>query len=105
MLLITLERGGHVAAAGGREATTAYADARAGCFRCVSGAGDTSIAVFALALAARRDQHRGENRRFTNHDPAGVVVAKLGTASLNVTELREMFVKTEGWNESRKTEF
>jgi len=59
----------------------------------VSGAGDTSIAVFALALAAGANSI--EAAEIANH-AAGVVVAKLGTASLNVGELRDMFVKTEG---------
>jgi D-beta-D-heptose 7-phosphate kinase/D-beta-D-heptose 1-phosphate adenosyltransferase len=59
----------------------------------VSGAGDTSIAAFTLALAAGATGI--EASEIANH-AAGVVVAKLGTATLNVEELREMFVKTEG---------
>jgi D-beta-D-heptose 7-phosphate kinase/D-beta-D-heptose 1-phosphate adenosyltransferase len=59
----------------------------------VSGAGDTSIAAFTLALAAGATGI--EAAEIANH-AAGVVVAKLGTATLNVDELREMFVKTEG---------
>ena len=58
-----------------------------------SGAGDTSIAAFTLALAAGASGI--EAAEIANH-AAGVVVAKLGTATLNVQELREMFVKTEG---------
>jgi D-beta-D-heptose 7-phosphate kinase/D-beta-D-heptose 1-phosphate adenosyltransferase len=59
----------------------------------VSGAGDTSIAAFTLALAARATGI--EAAEIANH-AAGVVVAKLGTATLNVDELRGMFVKMEG---------
>jgi len=59
----------------------------------VSGAGDTAIAAFTLALAAGATGV--EAAEIANH-AAGVVVAKLGTATLTVRELREMFVKTEG---------
>ena len=59
----------------------------------VSGAGDTAIAAFTLALAAGADGI--EAAEIANH-AAGVVVGKLGTATLNIDELREMFVKTEG---------
>jgi D-beta-D-heptose 7-phosphate kinase/D-beta-D-heptose 1-phosphate adenosyltransferase len=59
----------------------------------VSGAGDTSIAAFTLALTAGATGI--EAAEIANH-AAGVVVAKLGTATLNVDELREFFVKTEG---------
>ncbi len=58
-----------------------------------SGAGDTSIAAFTLALAAGATGI--EAVEIANH-AAGVVVAKLGTATLNVDELHEMFVKMEG---------
>ena len=59
----------------------------------VSGAGDTAIAAFTLALAAGANGI--EAAEIANH-AAGVVVGKLGTATLTVEELREMFVKTEG---------
>ncbi len=59
----------------------------------VSGAGDTAIAAFTLALAAGASGI--EAAEIANH-AAGVVVAKLGTATLNADELREMFKKTEG---------
>src|SRR5476651_1779549 len=59
----------------------------------VSGAGDTAIAAFTLALAAGATGV--EAAEIANH-AAGVVVGKLGTATLNVEELREMFAKTEG---------
>ena len=59
----------------------------------VSGAGDTAIAAFTLALAA--GANGVEAAEIANH-AAGVVVGKLGTATLDVEELREMFVKTEG---------
>ena len=59
----------------------------------VSGAGDTAIAAFTLALAAGATGI--EAAEIANH-AAGVVVGKLGTATLNVDELHEMFIKTEG---------
>jgi D-glycero-beta-D-manno-heptose-7-phosphate kinase len=59
----------------------------------VSGAGDTAIAAFTLALAAGATGI--EAAEIANH-AAGVVVGKLGTATLNVDELRDMFIKTEG---------
>ncbi|MCE0521791.1 MAG: PfkB family carbohydrate kinase [Methylacidiphilales bacterium] len=59
----------------------------------VSGAGDTSIAAFTLALVAGATGI--EAAEIANH-AAGVVVAKLGTAKLDVGELREMFRKTGG---------
>jgi rfaE bifunctional protein kinase chain/domain len=59
----------------------------------VSGAGDTAIAAFTLALAAGATGV--EAAEIANH-AAGVVVGKLGTATLDVAELREIFVKTEG---------
>jgi D-beta-D-heptose 7-phosphate kinase/D-beta-D-heptose 1-phosphate adenosyltransferase len=58
----------------------------------VSGAGDTAIAAFTLALAAGADGI--EAAEIANH-AAGVVVGKLGTATLNVEELREMFSKSQ----------
>jgi len=59
----------------------------------VSGAGDTAIAAFTLALAAGANGI--EAAEIANH-AAGVVVGKLGTATLSVDELRDMFAKTEG---------
>jgi D-glycero-beta-D-manno-heptose-7-phosphate kinase len=59
----------------------------------VSGAGDTAIAAFTLALAA--GANGVEAAEIANH-AAGVVVGKLGTATLNVDELREMFSKSGG---------
>jgi D-beta-D-heptose 7-phosphate kinase/D-beta-D-heptose 1-phosphate adenosyltransferase len=59
----------------------------------VSGAGDTAIAAFTLALAAGATGI--EAAEIANH-AAGVVVGKLGTATLEVEELRKMFEKTEG---------
>ena len=58
----------------------------------MSGAGDTAIAAFTVALAAGANGI--EAAEIANH-AAGVVVGKLGTATLNVAELREMFSKTE----------
>ncbi len=59
----------------------------------VSGAGDTAIAAFTVALAAGATGI--EAAEIANH-AAGVVVGKLGTATLDPAELREMFAKTEG---------
>ncbi len=58
----------------------------------VSGAGDTAIAAFTLALAAGASGL--EAAEIANH-AAGVVVGKLGTATLNADELRAMFARTE----------
>jgi D-beta-D-heptose 7-phosphate kinase/D-beta-D-heptose 1-phosphate adenosyltransferase len=54
----------------------------------VSGAGDTAIASFTLALAAGATGI--EAAEIANH-AAGVVVGKLGTATLDVGELRGIF--------------
>jgi D-glycero-beta-D-manno-heptose-7-phosphate kinase len=51
----------------------------------VTGAGDTVIAVFALALAAGATS---EEAAFLSNHAAGVVVGKLGTATLTRDELR-----------------
>jgi D-glycero-beta-D-manno-heptose-7-phosphate kinase len=59
----------------------------------VSGAGDTAIAAFTVALAAGATGI--EAAEVANH-AAGVVVGKLGTATLDTAELRGMFAKTEG---------
>jgi D-beta-D-heptose 7-phosphate kinase/D-beta-D-heptose 1-phosphate adenosyltransferase len=59
----------------------------------VSGAGDTAIAAFTLALAA--GANGVEAAEIANH-AAGVVVGKLGTATLTAHELWEMFAKNEG---------
>jgi rfaE bifunctional protein kinase chain/domain len=59
----------------------------------VSGAGDTAIAAFTLALTAGGSGI--EAAEIANH-AAGVVVAKLGTATLTVDELRTMFDKSNG---------
>jgi D-beta-D-heptose 7-phosphate kinase/D-beta-D-heptose 1-phosphate adenosyltransferase len=58
----------------------------------VSGAGDTAIAAFTLALAAGASGI--EAAEIANH-AAGVVVGKLGTATLDIEELRAMFARTE----------
>ena len=58
----------------------------------VSGAGDTAIAAFTLALTAGATGL--EAAEIANH-AAGVVVGKLGTATLSVDELRNMFAKNQ----------
>jgi len=50
----------------------------------VTGAGDTVVAVLALALAAGADMEMAA--RLANH-AAGIVVGKVGTASITVEEL------------------
>lgn len=54
----------------------------------VSGAGDTTIALYTLALCA--DAAPKEAAELSNH-AAGVVVGKLGTATLTTQELEESF--------------
>ncbi|MBX7158286.1 MAG: D-glycero-beta-D-manno-heptose-7-phosphate kinase [Verrucomicrobiae bacterium] len=54
----------------------------------VSGAGDTAIAIFTLALSAGATPQ--EATEMANH-AAGVVVGKLGTATLTASELLESF--------------
>lgn len=54
----------------------------------VSGAGDTSIALFTLALCAGATPEEAAD--LANH-AGGVVVGKLGTATLTPAELRESF--------------
>lgn len=57
----------------------------------VSGAGDTAIAAFTLALTAGATGI--EAAEIANH-AAGVVVGKLGTATLSLEELREIFTRS-----------
>jgi len=56
----------------------------------VSGAGDTAIALFTLALAAGATQE--EAAEISNH-ASGVVVGKLGTATLTPEELAASFLE------------
>ncbi len=56
----------------------------------VSGAGDTAIALYTLAICAGATPH--EAAEISNH-ASGVVVAKLGTATLTAQELLEAFSK------------
>ncbi|MGI8603755.1 MAG: bifunctional heptose 7-phosphate kinase/heptose 1-phosphate adenyltransferase [Verrucomicrobiales bacterium] len=58
----------------------------------VSGAGDTAIALFTLALCAGAAAR--EAAEISNH-AAGVVVGKVGTATLSPEELIDAFAKTE----------
>jgi len=57
----------------------------------VSGAGDTVIAVMALCLAAGLDMH---DAAFTANAAGGVVVGKLGTATLSCEELSRALAST-----------
>jgi D-beta-D-heptose 7-phosphate kinase/D-beta-D-heptose 1-phosphate adenosyltransferase len=90
-VLITLGEAGMLLLEQGRKAY--HTPTRAQEVFDVSGAGDTAIAAFTLALAAGATGI--EAAEIANH-AAGVVVGKLGTATLSVEELREMFEKTEG---------
>jgi D-beta-D-heptose 7-phosphate kinase/D-beta-D-heptose 1-phosphate adenosyltransferase len=56
----------------------------------VSGAGDTAIALFTLAICAGAEPT--EAAEISNH-ASGIVVGKLGTATLTAAELRESFQK------------
>ncbi len=58
----------------------------------VSGAGDTAIALFTLSLAAGASPLQAAE--ISNH-ASGIVVGKLGTATLSPTELRESMNATE----------
>ena len=89
-VLITLGEAGMLLLEEGRK--TYHTPTRAQEVFDVSGAGDTAIAAFTVALAAGANGI--EAAEIANH-AAGVVVGKLGTATLNVAELREMFSKTE----------
>ena len=68
----------------------------------VSGAGDTAIAAFTLALAAGATGI--EAAEIANH-AAGVVVGKLGTATLTIEELHAMFEKSGSEGMSRRSVF
>ncbi len=57
----------------------------------VSGAGDTAIALFTLALCAGASMH--EAAEISNH-ASGVVVGKLGTATLTPEELADAVIRT-----------
>ncbi len=58
----------------------------------VSGAGDTVIAVFALALAAKAKM---KEAAILANNAAGIVVGKLGTATLTRKELKTSFADSE----------
>ena len=59
----------------------------------VSGAGDTAIALFTLAICAGATPR--EAAEISNH-ASGVVVAKLGTATLTAEELLASFSEHAG---------
>ena len=63
----------------------------------VSGAGDTVIATLSLMMAAGAD--RADAMRVANH-AAGIVVAKLGTAVVNRSELLESLAQEGGGSPS-----
>jgi bifunctional ADP-heptose synthase (sugar kinase/adenylyltransferase) len=58
----------------------------------VTGAGDTVIAVFTLALAVGASFR--EAAKLSNY-AGGIVVMKRGTATVSVEELREAVIKGE----------
>jgi len=90
-LLITLGEAGMLLLEQGRQPY--HTPTRAQDVFDVSGAGDTAIAAFTLALAAGATGV--EAAEIANH-AAGVVVGKLGTATLTLEELRAMFAKSGG---------
>lgn len=61
----------------------------------VTGAGDTAVSVFTLALAA--GAYCEQAARLANM-AAGIVVGKRGTASVTVEEMRERMREAEGWS-------
>ncbi|HEY5791766.1 MAG TPA: PfkB family carbohydrate kinase [Chthoniobacterales bacterium] len=85
-LLITLGEDGMMLFRAGREPY--HTPTRAREVYDVSGAGDTAIALFTAALAAGASLE--EAAEISNH-ASGVVVAKLGTATLTPEELRASF--------------
>jgi D-glycero-beta-D-manno-heptose-7-phosphate kinase len=85
-LMITLSEEGVLLLEKGRPPY--YTPTRARQVYDVSGAGDTSIALFTLALAAGATGDEATD--LANH-AAGVVVGKLGTATLTLEELRASF--------------
>ena len=87
-LLITLGEAGMLLFEEGREPY--HTPTRAQDVFDVSGAGDTAIAAFTLALAAGAT---GIEAAELANLAAGVVVGKLGTATLDLAELRGMFDK------------
>ena len=64
----------------------------------VSGAGDTVIAVMALALAARLDDR---DALALANAAAGVVVSKVGTATAGIDELKAALSQDDGGGERR----
>ncbi len=81
-LLVTLSDRGMALFARGREAIRSEARARE--VYDVSGAGDTAIAVMAMAMAAGLDDRAALELA---NSAAGVVVSKLGTATASLAEL------------------
>jgi D-beta-D-heptose 7-phosphate kinase/D-beta-D-heptose 1-phosphate adenosyltransferase len=86
MLLITLGEEGMLLAQ--RDGTRYHTPSRAREVFDVSGAGDTAIALFTLALAAQAAPW--EAAEIANH-ASSVVVGKLGTATLTPAELIASF--------------
>lgn len=76
-----------------REGEVAHQPTRAREVFDVSGAGDTVVATLATALAVKADFAEAMN--FANH-AAGIVVAKAGTATTTLEELREAIELSDG---------
>jgi len=89
MLLITLGAEGMALYEDGRDVVTIPTRARE--VYDVSGAGDTVIGAFVLALLGGADS--AEAAEISNH-AAGVVVGKVGTVSVTVEELKQSFRET-----------
>ena len=82
-LLVTLSERGMMLFSPGRDAI--HCEARAREVYDVSGAGDSVIAVMAMAMAAGLDDHAGMELA---NSVAGMVVSKLGTATAGIAELK-----------------
>ncbi len=64
----------------------------------VSGAGDTVIAVFCMALAAGATM---KEAAVLSNLAAGIVVAKIGTATVDIKELRRAVEESPSKNSSK----
>jgi len=91
MLLVTLGEDGMLLCR--KDAAPYHTPTRAKEVYDVSGAGDTVIAVYTLALASGADGIAAAE--LANH-AAGIVVGKLGTATTNATELMDSFRQHNG---------
>ena len=97
-LLVTLSDRGMVLFSSSPEGEVIRRPARAKEVYDVSGAGDTVIAVMALALAAALDDR---DALALANAAAGVVVSKVGTATAGIDELKSALSQDDGGGERR----